>query len=213
MIIYLLRNNVNGKCYVGQTAGTLDARWTKHVCLSKTANSYAIHRAIRKYGAETFERLVLASSANQIDLNRMEREYIAQFKAFGRDGYNETIGGDGVMRGRTHSPETRRKISAAQTGRKQSPELIAKRTASQVGRPLSAEHRAKLSAWQIGKVLSPEHRAKLSAAHKGKRHSRETLEKMSATRRGRSHTPEHCARISDALKNRARQSKAKAINS
>lgn len=202
MIIYVLRNRVNGKAYVGQTIQSLEARWTKHVCLAKTSG-YAIHRAIRKYGVDSFDRSVIASASDAAELNRLEREYIAALNTFGENGYNQTIGGDGVMHRQRHSEETRRRIAAVQIGRKQSPEAIAKRIAHQIGRPLSAAHRAKLSAWQVGKKLTPEHRAKLSTSHLGIKPSDETRAKRSASMRGRKQSPEHTARIREAHLKRA----------
>lgn len=86
-----------------------------------------------------------------------------------------------VNKGKTHSPETKAKISASlkKTFRRKgghSPEAKAKISATQKGRPSrlkgiprSPETKAKISASLTGKTrkpLSAEHRAKISNAHK-----------------------------------------------
>lgn len=81
---------------------------------------------------------------------------------------------DGVnlegMKGKTHSPEARAKMSVAKTGRTSSPEHCAKISAALKGRkkpPRSPEHCARLSAAakaRVRKPHSPEAKAKMSAA-------------------------------------------------
>jgi hypothetical protein len=77
-------------------------------------------------------------------------------------------------RGKRRSPETRAKMSAAQS----KPEVRAKKSAAMQGRRSTAEHRAKISAALKGKRLPPETRAKLSAAVK-KAYAEKRLEKPS----------------------------------
>jgi len=48
--------------------------------------------------------------------------------------------------GRKHTPESRRKISAAMRGRKVAPDVVARRAAAQRGRKRSPETRAKIAA-------------------------------------------------------------------
>ena len=85
--------------------------------------------------------------------------------------------------GKTHSAETRRKLSQANKGRKQ-----------------SAEHRRKNSEAQRGRTVSTETRRKLSEAHKGRTFSAETLRKMSEASRGRKHSAEALRKMSEASK-------------
>lgn len=198
MIVYLLRNTVTGKCYVGQTVLSLDARWARHVSNARHSN-FAIHRAIAKHGIAAFARTVLAEVDTLTEANAVERLMVAAYQSFGESGYNQTIGGDGVMSSRRHSDETRRKISAVQKGRKQSSEAIAKRVAHQIGRPLSAEHRHKLSVVQKGRVISARCRELLAKAMKGTRHNVETRAKMAAAQARRRLTKEHYTRKSEHL--------------
>jgi group I intron endonuclease len=195
MIIYLLRNTITSKEYVGQTIRTLDERWKQHLKDAKAGSPYAIHRAIRKYGPDFFERSVLAETDSFDELNKLEIEHIALRGTFGETGYNQTIGGDGVMTLRRHSPETREKISALQKGRKQSPESIEKRAAARRGIKLTPEHIAHMSESRKGVPHSPEHRANLSLAHLGKKASAETRVRMSASLKGIPRTDEWKTKI------------------
>lgn len=69
---------------------------------------------------------------------------------------------------RTHSAETRAKMSAAAIGRPKSVEARAAMSAAKKGRPthrvFTAEDHAKSRAVRLGRALTPEHRAKLSEA-------------------------------------------------
>lgn len=90
-IIYKITNKVNGKSYIGQTRYTLEFRWRQHI--HKKDNTY-FHNAIRKYGVENFEKEIL-EECDYTDLNKREIYYIAKYDSF-KNGYNLTIGGDGV---------------------------------------------------------------------------------------------------------------------
>jgi hypothetical protein len=83
--------------------------------------------------------------------------------------------------GKTHTAETRAKLSAAGRGRKQTAEARAANSAARRGKPLSPAHRAaaaasrrtpevraKISASNMGRTVTPETRAKISAWQKGK---------------------------------------------
>lgn len=108
-----------------------------------------------------------------------EIQYIrAAQESLGMKLVNATVGGEGCF---NPTPETRLKMSAAQTGVPKSPAHCANISAAQKGRTFSSETRSKLSAAQTGKKASTETRSKLSAAQKGK-----TRAPM---------TKEHCANI------------------
>ena len=53
-IVYLIRNVVNEKLYIGFTSQYIDKRWKGHIWDSKRGLSRILCRAIRKYGAENF---------------------------------------------------------------------------------------------------------------------------------------------------------------
>ena len=54
MKVYLATNTKNGKRYVGLTTGPIATRWYMHCWLAASDADYALHRAIRKHGADAF---------------------------------------------------------------------------------------------------------------------------------------------------------------
>lgn len=52
--IYLIRNLVNGKGYVGKTQVTVAERFRNHKYDAKRGSICPLHRAMRKYGVECF---------------------------------------------------------------------------------------------------------------------------------------------------------------
>jgi group I intron endonuclease len=96
VIIYLLRNKVNGKCYVGKTTCTLQARWRQHKTEARIGRlNSPLYQDLRAHGPEAFEVSVLVEAQSQRRLNQLERKFIAAFKAV-ETGYNlacESFGG------------------------------------------------------------------------------------------------------------------------
>lgn len=104
-IIYLAKNLVNSKVYVGQTWKTLKNRRGHH---HRSKDCMLFSRAIHKYGRGAFVWSVLDRADNQEELDQLEVKYILQYNSTNRDfGYNIKEGGLG---GR-HSEKTRLKIS------------------------------------------------------------------------------------------------------
>ena len=87
----------SGKRYIGWTTNSAARRFKSHVreaqnCKSKTA----LHRAIRRYGADQFTVITLLVAKDVSYLKRMECAAIAKFGSAAPVGYNLTPGGDGV---------------------------------------------------------------------------------------------------------------------
>jgi group I intron endonuclease len=143
--VYLWRNLVNGKCYIGKGSGT---RRFRHLNLSVAT---LIARAIRKYGEINFECVLLATDMEDRTALWLEKEMIKTLRTKVPGGYNLTDGGEGES-GRVFSAEARARMSASHTGK-----------------ILTPEHCAKLSASKRGKVMAPETKLKLSLAKKGKK--------------------------------------------
>ena len=97
-----------------------------------------------------------------------------------------------TMKGRTHSDETRKKMSEAQKGKHLSEETCIK---------MSESHKGKVP-WNKGKRHTEESRIKMSEARKGRTHSDETRKKMSEARKGRTHSDETRKKMSEAQKRR-----------
>lgn len=95
--IYLKRNRVNGKGYVGQTTIGMNKRDDGHRSAAVYGNSDALyHRAIRKHGWEAFDTETLATGiANQADLDAVEILFIDLYGTRVPNGYNISEGGKG----------------------------------------------------------------------------------------------------------------------
>jgi group I intron endonuclease len=182
MLIYLIRNRLNGRGYVGQTTQTLDARWWGHCRGAKCRHAEGIDGAIRKYGADNFERSVIAEVATLDELNAAEEFHIQAQNTLTPAGYNIMRGGNNhrlpeetkqkirnARLGYVVSAETKAKIAATLTGKKQSAETVAKRVAKNAGRKRSAEFCAQMRQ----RALGNQHRL-------GTPQSAETREKMRA---------------------------------
>jgi hypothetical protein len=133
------------------------------------------------------------------ELAGLEVYFVEYYDSY-RSGYNETIGGDGVI-GYSHTPETRARIGAASKGNQHTK-----------GRKLSEEHKAKISAAGRGREVSEEHRAKLRASATGRKVSEETKAKLRGNQnaKGWKQTDEDKAKKSAALRGRKKSEEHKA---
>lgn len=110
--IYLIRNTVNNKCYIGQSI-YLQKRLLKHIT-PKTwehqKDRMLIYKAFEKYGLEAFEFEILEEidstdySIVKPRLDSLEKEYILQYNSK-TEGYNQTNGGDAGITGYKFSKE------------------------------------------------------------------------------------------------------------
>jgi len=109
--IYSITNLENQKIYVGKTSqpNPYD-RWKQHLQLAKSKNnlnennsahSMPIIRAISKYGADQFKFRVLEECVDD-KINEREIYWIERLNACGKNGYNVTLGGEGVKKPRQY---------------------------------------------------------------------------------------------------------------
>jgi len=92
-IIYLAKNKINGKCYIGQTIHSLTDRKLSHI---HGNNNSKFKQAIKKYGKEKFEWKIIDETDNQDILNALERLHISRYESLTTQwGYNSKIGGSG----------------------------------------------------------------------------------------------------------------------
>lgn len=111
--IYLIRNKINNKVYIGQSSN-IKRRMSEH-CRSAQPEKYSkkserdsntpIHRAMQKYGIDNFEVQILEQCKKK-DLNEREIYWIQIFSAMNSDiGYNLTMGGQNnfALKGEQHS--------------------------------------------------------------------------------------------------------------
>lgn len=94
--IYAIRNTINGRIYVGQSR-VVESRWKAHRSRANQVNSKSyntkLSRAIRKYGVNNFEFVVLEECTIS-DLNSKEVYWIKHLNSI-EMGYNIAFGGLG----------------------------------------------------------------------------------------------------------------------
>lgn len=192
MTIYLIRNIVNGKGYVGQTKCEVTRRFGQH-CTQK--NAYPIDRAIRRHGKNRFVVSVLAECSSREEMNLREAEFIQELGTRVPSGYNLLGGGNA----KSHHPETRKRIGNSLRGHSVSEETRAKISAAHrghtynLGSKRTEDTKVRMSAAQSGLKKGPmsdEHKAAISAGHKRtpKQYHKQTPEsrlKMSLSKKGR----------------------------
>lgn len=95
--VYLIRNLINGKGYVGRTIVAPEVRWQSHISSAQKGVDTPLYRAIRKYGVSRFSAEVVWRG-RAADVNSKERELIKTLSTHvSASGYNVTWGGDGVV--------------------------------------------------------------------------------------------------------------------
>lgn len=88
--IYCIENKINHKKYIGLTTRSIEERFSEH-CKADTV----IGEAIRKYGVDNFICYEVDKAQSKSELSELEVHYIHHFGTL-KNGYNCTIGGDGV---------------------------------------------------------------------------------------------------------------------
>lgn len=169
--IYLIKNEINGKCYVGQ-ADNIERRWKehkRHYKLEKHKNQL-LYKAFNKYGLENFSFNVVEECLVE-ELDDKEIFYIEKFNTYAfkgnSNGYNMTLGGK-TCRGCVHSEEQNKKHS----------EFMKGRTPVNKGLPMSEEQKLKISEANKGKVRTEEFKNRVSEILKGREVSEEAKNKI-----------------------------------
>jgi group I intron endonuclease len=168
--IYLIRNKVNGKCYVGQTRQKkIESRWAVHSRPVEQNTSY-IANSIRHHGWGLFEPSIICQIPNE-ELNAREILEIKERNTIAPNGYNLKLGGDNHE---TH-PLVRARISASNTGKKQSPETIAKRNILNTGKKRTLEMCVRIAE---GRKSNRKHTEETITKLKGRKHTEEEKLRM-----------------------------------
>jgi group I intron endonuclease len=88
----------NKKIYIGITIRWVEIRKKEHIYCSRKKNpKYLVHKAIKKYGEESFEMIILATTNNEDELKMLEKKYIKEYNSYFENeiGYNMSLGGEG----------------------------------------------------------------------------------------------------------------------
>jgi len=167
--IYKITCTANGKIYIGSSIN-LHKRWNEHQrhLLNNHHHSPLLQRAYNKYGKEKFilEIIELVMPWSLID---RENYWLETLKPYdNKIGFNISPRAEAGMNGRKHTPESRKKMSIAQTGKKH-----------------TLEQKEKIAAVHRGKTKTPEAIAKTAAFHRGRKRSPETVERIRIAVTGR----------------------------
>lgn len=92
--IYIIKNIINNKVYIGQTTQPINIRFNNHKMASRIEDT-KFYRAIRKYGEDKFYIEPLEENVPIEKLNEREQYWIQFFDSY-QNGYNSTLGGDGI---------------------------------------------------------------------------------------------------------------------
>ena len=156
-IIYKIQNNINNKCYIGQTIRTLDKRWKEHC--NKLSECFALNNAIKKYSPENFTIINIQSASDDL-LDDLEKKYIIEYNSLSPNGYNLESGGKS---NKVMSQESRNKMREKKLGINN----------PNYGKPRKEVTKLKISIVKTGekhhfygKELTNEHKLKLSQSHK-----------------------------------------------
>jgi len=95
-IIYSATNIINNKKYIGQSTFSLEKRKKEHLN-HLYQQKYTFQKAMKKYGVENFNWETIDHAHSQEELNNKEKFWIDYYNTYGRDGYNMTTGGQGVV--------------------------------------------------------------------------------------------------------------------
>jgi group I intron endonuclease len=111
----------NGKTYIGFTHKVLEKRIIEHNSASKSGSNYLLHKAIRKYGINSFNwECIFESFDKNYILSEMENYFIVESNSYFETGlgYNMTFGGQGGMLGKKHTEISKKLMSEKAKGRK-----------------------------------------------------------------------------------------------
>lgn len=137
--IYVVENDINDKLYIGQTINP-HVRWKAH--MHKVLHTSVVNKAIKKYGVNHFDFVLLEACPSVEELNKREVYWIESLGTLAPDGYNLTRGGSSDIPGEV----ARRRMSVWQKGK----------------RKWSSEQRKRISDFHKGKILSKKTREKMS---------------------------------------------------
>lgn len=111
--VYMHKNKINGKVYVGITSQKPQHRWGNNGVNYKKGLRF--YNAIQKYGWDNFEHIILFTSLTKQQAEQIEIILIREYKSNNiKYGYNIANGGNSKGK---QSEETKKKISKANKGK------------------------------------------------------------------------------------------------
>ena len=179
--IYMLKNKLNGKIYIGSTKNGIESRMRHHT--NVRSRCIKLKRALEKYGKDAFD-VTIVEHCSLGDLIKREQYWLDFYLPFDDRGYN-ICRFAGHTLGHRHTEETKQKIRLAVIGNKNmlghKHSDATKLKISQQG--CTPETRLKMRLKRLGKPLSEETKRRMSESRMGMKFSPERSQKMWATRR------------------------------
>lgn len=155
---YLVYEHIspNGKIYIGITCQKPNRRWQAGHGYRQNTHFFS---AIKKYGWNNFQHIIVAENMTKDDACKLEQELIAKYKSSNpKFGYNRSTGGEVGFAGIIVSEETRKKIGDANRGEKHY--LYGKHPSEEHRKRMSESKRGEKNPF-YGKHFSKESKAKL----------------------------------------------------
>ena len=167
-VIYIIRNLVNGKIYIGQAVNFKQRIYSHKFESTQQKPECIIDCAIKKYGFDKFEYYIICECVDREDLDFKEEYFILLHKSRNREiGYNILPGGgvksgkDNPMYGKHHSEESKQKNRESHIG------LYDGENNPMFGKLHSEESKKLISESLIGKKHSEETKKLMSESHIG----------------------------------------------
>lgn len=151
--VYIHKNKVNNKAYIGITSQNPKDRWGSNGYRYREDDHQVFYRAIKKYGWDNFEHIIWAENLSEKEAKHCEKLLIALFKTnctkyrTPEFGYNMTDGGDGMI-GHVFTEESKQKMSESQKQRFEDPN-----NHPMFGKHLTEDQRALMSMARKGKLI------------------------------------------------------------
>lgn len=159
MIIYMIKNIINNKVYIGQTVKTLEHRKKQHIGRALSGQNTKLYNAMRKYGISNFLFSEIDRADNLENLNYLESFYIVKYDSV-RNGYNMGYGGDNNV---MFSDEVKEKHDKTMRSDDVRRKISHSMKAYRKNNPFTDEHRNKISESMKGNRNFANH--KLSENH------------------------------------------------
>ena len=171
--IYRATNTNNGKVYIG-----FDSDWPKrkneHIWAAGRGDNTTFYHAIRKYNEINFEwDIIYQSTDGAHTKDIMEevfiREYHSHIHFENSNGYNMTLGGEGIL-GYSHTQESKNKIARANIGKIIPTDTREKISVSKKGKSVihSGTFASGHTPWSKGKTMTSAYSDKCSEVQQKK---------------------------------------------
>jgi group I intron endonuclease len=206
-IIYLVRNKINNKKYIGQTVNSISVRWTKHKYSANhnSSNNYFLS-AVKKYGEDNFIFETIKECETQDELNYWEEFYINQYNTRNRKvGYNTREGGSHGK----HTEATKQKLRLANLGKKLTDEHKQRLSEAHKGKRPNDKTRQLMSDRRAGIELSENHCKSISDGRRGMKFSDRHKKNISKSKAG---TNSHTAKLTWVIVKQIREDYKKGIS-